>query len=119
MTLNWSDFPDAPASGTVLCPVDVLASDRVVSDMVNGFPYLGLLVDGMPRVYVNACPHQFLPLDHRSDALLSADGRHFLCTNHAAVFRVEDGAGTGGEGIGCTLSAVPVTVRGDMVVVSG
>ena len=60
--------------------------------------------------YVNACPHQYLPLDHRGSNVLSADGAVLRCTNHSAGFRVRDGVGVEGLGQDCVLDAIPIVV---------
>ncbi len=110
MHLDWTDFPDAPERGAFLCDLADIPDNGVLSKDLGGYPILVLLVDGAPRAYVNACPHQFLPLDQRSNKLRSADGLHLLCSNHTAIFRADDGMGTAGEGEGCQLSLIPTTV---------
>ncbi|MFT4715954.1 MAG: nitrite reductase/ring-hydroxylating ferredoxin subunit [Paracoccaceae bacterium] len=110
MDLHWTDFPDAPTSGAFLCALDEIPLDGVLSKDLNGFPFLVVLVGDTPHAYVNACPHQFLPLDHRGGELLTADGVHLMCSNHSAMFRVLDGQGTSGEGVGCRLSLIPTTI---------
>lgn len=109
MTLHWSEFPDAPLPGAFLFDSDEVIDGQVLSREIAGFPFLAVTLDGRVHVYVNACPHQFLPLDHRGASILSADARHLICSNHSAVFRATDGVGVGGEGVGCALSEVPVT----------
>lgn len=104
--------------GASLFDLTDIPEGGVLSKVVAGFPVLALMVDGVPRVFVNACPHQFLPLDHHGDNILSADGRHLLCTNHSAVFRAFDGEGTAGEGLDCRLSQVPVVLVGAVVTVA-
>lgn len=83
-----------------------------MSLLIGRFPVLVAAVDGAARVYVNACPHQFLPLDQRSSSLLSADGTRLMCSNHQAEFDLETGTGKAGFGLGCALSRVPVHLRG-------
>ena len=110
MNLDWTDFPDAPELGAFLCELTEIPKGVVLSKVVEGFPILALYVDQTPQVFVNACPHQFLPLDQRDGELLSNDGRHLMCTNHQAMFRVSDGQGTAGEGLGCRLSLIPSVI---------
>jgi nitrite reductase/ring-hydroxylating ferredoxin subunit len=117
MSLAWTDFPDAPALGASLCQAADLPETGVLSLQLDGYPVLLLRLGGTLRAYVNACPHQFLPLDHHGDNLLSADGKHLLCTNHAAVFRADDGIGIEGEGLNCALSPIPVVVVAGQIVI--
>lgn len=117
MTLAWSDFPGAPAAGTVLGAADDFAPGATFL-RPGGFP-LVVLHDGAGgfRAFVNLCPHQFLPLDQRGDSVLSADGARLICTNHQAEFDAATGEGTGGEGLGCALSPVPLRTGGGQIVI--
>lgn len=119
MTLDWTDFPDAPAPGTKLCDAVDLPDTGVLSLAISDFPVLLMRVAGAPRAFVNACPHHFLPLDLRGPGLLSADGQHLLCSNHSAMFRADDGLGVAGEGIGCALSLIPLETRGAGIFIQG
>jgi nitrite reductase/ring-hydroxylating ferredoxin subunit len=62
------------------------------------------------QAFVNACPHQYLPLDHRGDSILSADGTVIRCTNHGAGFCASTGHGVEGLGIDQQLDVVPVRI---------
>ncbi len=89
----------------------------MLSTFVGGFPVLALRSPGGYRAFVNACPHQFLPLDQRSSSVLSSDGSRLMCSNHQAEFRAADGTGVAGHGLGCTLSRIPTReLDGDLVV---
>lgn len=117
MSLHWSDFPGAPSPGTALGAPDDLA-DSVTFLRPGGFPLM-VLNDGGGglRAFVNLCPHQFLPLDQRAAGVLSADGTRLICSNHNAVFDAVTGEGTGGEGLGCALSPVPLRLVDGQVVI--
>ena len=119
MSDAWKSYAGAPDAGTKLCRTDEFPAGAVVCLEVGGFPILIVRVGGGMRAYVNACPHQFLPLDHKGNRLLSEDGTVIRCTNHGAGFSVETGEGTEGLGLGECLDAIPVEVDGDMVVISG
>lgn len=67
------------------------------------------------RAYVNACPHQYLPLDYRGKQLLSEDGAKLMCTAHGASFVAETGDVIAGAD--CALDAVPLELRGDMILI--
>lgn len=86
------------------------------------------LIDGVPTrlmairsgdrvvVYKNDCPHLGWPLDIVPGRFLDATGRHILCTNHGALFRIDDGVCVKGPCIGAGLAAVPCQVEDDAVV---
>lgn len=108
MTLDWTDFPDAPAAGTPICALKDVQMG-VTAQALGEFPILIIRDDAGIRVFVNACPHQFLPLDARGE-VLGADGTRLICTNHDAVFDATSGQGVSGHGLNCALSGIPVDV---------
>ncbi|SET32768.1 Rieske (2Fe-2S) protein [Paracoccus homiensis] len=116
--MSWTDYSSAPAPGTVICPADqvtgVLAV-TVTSDR-GQFPVLVLRQGDGIGAFVNACPHQYLPLDYRGDQLLSADGTALLCTAHGARFDRETGQNIAGAD--CGLDPVPVRIEGGNVVIA-
>ncbi|HBN30601.1 MAG TPA: hypothetical protein DD416_05110 [Rhodobacteraceae bacterium] len=119
MMLDWTDFPDAPQSGAKLCDAVDVPDAGVLSVLIDDFPVLVMFAGSAVRAFVNACPHQFLPLDLRAGEILSVDGQHLLCSNHTAMFRASDGLGVAGEGLGCALSAIPVEIRGAGIFIQG
>jgi nitrite reductase/ring-hydroxylating ferredoxin subunit len=114
MSDDWKSYKNAPAGGTVICAASHIGPDMVKSIVVEtghgGFPILLVRSHAGLRAYVNACPHQYLPLDYRGKNILSADGKRLRCTNHDAAFCVATGAGMEGLGIGGRLDAVPICV---------
>lgn len=116
MAETWRDMPFAPAPGTEVCAG---FDGPVASFDLDGFPLVVVRsADGI-RAYVNACPHQFLPLDWRSGNVLSGDGRVLRCSNHAAGFDAVTGQGIDGLGTGCALHPVPVEERAGCIVIGG
>ena len=78
----------------------------------------GLMVlrrGGRAFVYVNRCPHVGLPLDLRPGRFLDRDGSHILCTNHGALFRIEDGLCVFGPCLGSRLQPVATDLRDGVV----
>ena len=47
----------------------------------------GLAVYG----YLNSCPHIGISLNFQPDVFMDLTQQHLLCSNHGALFRVEDG----------------------------
>lgn len=113
----WASYPDAPAPATRICALRDVPQEGVRSIDLNGFPLLLVVsTDGL-RAYVNACPHQFLPLDWRSARILSADGGLLRCSNHDAGFDACTGEGIDGLGQGCALDPVPIREEGGDLVI--
>ncbi len=54
-------------------------------------------------VYVNRYGGTGLPLDFRPGQFLDHSRTHILCTNHGAVFRIEDGFCVSGPCAGTSL----------------
>lgn len=115
--MAWTDYSAAPEPGTPLCnarDVQTVLSLAVRTARGN-FPMLVVRTDDGLRAYVNACPHQHLPLDHRGGRILSADRARLMCTAHGARFDVSTGKAI--DGAECGLDAVPVAIRDGMVVI--
>ncbi|MCZ0962640.1 Rieske (2Fe-2S) protein [Paracoccus benzoatiresistens] len=116
--MAWTDYSSAPAAGTPVCgmaQIDGVMSLSVTTDR-GAFPLLLVRVGDTLRAYVNACPHQYLPLDYRGKQLLSADGAMLMCTAHGARFDILTGEAV--EGAECGLDPVPVDVVGGTVVIA-
>ena len=100
---------------TLLCRLDDVAD--------GGSARFTARVDGQPRsvmvirqgeqafVYVNSCPHTEAPLDFTPGKFLNLEGTHILCTNHSALFRIEDGHCVSGPCVGDSLQALDATVE--------
>lgn len=118
MSDAWKSYDGAPAPGARLCALSEVPEPGVLSLELDGFPLL-LASDGAQiKAFVNACPHQFLPLDHRGRKLLSADGTVLRCSNHGAGFLLTTGEGVEGLGLGECLDPVPIDVREGTVFVA-
>lgn len=114
----WKSYPNAPASGSDVCNLSDIDDLSTLTIDLNGFPLLLVQQDKRIHAFVNACPHQYLPLDYKGDKLLSADRTKLRCTNHGASFDIETGEGIEGLGIGCNLDIVPVrTTKNNRIVI--
>lgn len=117
MKLSWQDFPDAPPLGKVICAVSDIPCDSILAVLLGKYPVLILSVGTQINVFVNACPHHFLPLNQRSKVILSTDGRRLMCSNHLAEFNSSDGQGVTGFGTGTCLAAVPSRQKDGLLIV--
>ncbi|AXC49203.1 (2Fe-2S)-binding protein [Paracoccus suum] len=112
--MSWRDWPRAPAAGTILCPLAAVAPTASLD--LDGFPVLLVQGAGGLAGYVNACPHQYLPLDFHGPNVLSEDGARLICSAHQACFDARDGAlicGPADDG----LEALPLALIDGMVVI--
>lgn len=62
-------------------------------------------------LYRNSCPHLGTPLEWEEDKFLNPDGELIQCTNHGALFRIEDGYCLAGPCQGKSLQALPSTIE--------
>ena len=67
------------------------------------------------RAFLNICRHLPIPLDGGGRNVMAADGRHFLCRTHGALYRISDGACVQGPCGGQSLTAVAVELDGGRV----
>ncbi len=70
---------------------------------------------GQVYAYLNRCPHQRLPLDWVPGQFLDITGERIQCAVHGAQFRIEDGRCLAGPCRGDRLTAVPVYIDGDQL----
>jgi nitrite reductase/ring-hydroxylating ferredoxin subunit len=73
-------------------------------------------VAGGWRAYRNECRHRALPLDLGASSPMSDDGRHLLCHQHGALYRLHDGYCILGPCAGEKLAPVPVVEDGEDLV---
>lgn len=116
------DNPARPASGTVLCGLDEIASPgskgfrfREGDALFAGFVVRqGQTLAG----YIDSCPHAGWPLAGFAGRYLTRENDLILCAGHGALFRIADGACVAGPCPGQTLTPWPVTVKDGQVVVA-
>lgn len=117
--INWRALPGAPEAGDTLAPSADVTEGAVIPVSLGRFSVVLTRQEGRAYGWLNLCPHQFLPLDHRGDRIASADGRAILCANHGAKFDAATGEGLAGPGLGCALTAVPVVETAGEIRVGG
>ena len=66
-------------------------------------------------VYANRCPQKGLPVDFPPGRFLDLTKTRILCTNHGALFRIEDGFCVSGPCAGTSLRRPATEVRNGTV----
>lgn len=106
-------------SGRPLCRLGDIADGGAAAFTaeLGGRPtaVMALRRGGHVFVYVNSCPHIGAPLDMPPGRFLSLDKTHILCSNHGALFRIEDGHCVWGPCAGRALAPVAVSIAGEAV----
>ncbi len=109
----------APRDSTVLCRLadvpDGGSNGFVVHWRGELLRFMILRRNDQVFVYANRCPHAGLPLDFRPGRFLDRAKTHILCTNHGAVFRIEDGFCIAGPCAGESLRRRETEVRNGTV----
>ncbi len=109
----------AARDSTVLCRLADVADGGsngfVVESRGKPVRFMALRRNDQVFVYVNRCPHAGLPLDFRPGQFLDRAKTHILCTNHGAVFRIEDGFCIAGPCAGESLRRRETEVRNGTV----
>lgn len=110
MNEAWRSYSSAPDEGAPVCPAGGVPEGQarciVVTTEKGEFPLVLVRRSGKVGAYVNACPHQYLPLNYRSETVLSADDSRLLCSVHGAAFDAGTGDCLSGAAEG--LDPVPV-----------
>lgn len=91
----WSTYTNAPQEGAIICHSNEIKEGEAqcIEIVSNGgaFPLIVARINGAIYCYVNACPHQYLPLNYRTKNIISSDGCRFLCSAHGAAFDIQTG----------------------------
>ncbi|MGY8994397.1 MAG: Rieske (2Fe-2S) protein [Rhodospirillales bacterium] len=104
---SLSDIPDGDSAGFTI-------------DGDDGYPRDLIAVRKEQAVYVydNNCPHIGAPLDFVPGQFLDAAKEYIFCSNHAALFRIEDGHCVWGPCAGEDLEPLVVDIKGDDVFIT-
>ena len=75
-----------------------------------------VLRDGQVHAWQNICPHLGINLEFNPDEFMDSENYYLICSNHGALFRVEDGECVSGPCQGESLLPVAIsTENGDIV----
>ena len=65
----WRNYANAPKEGAIICPSNVIKEGKAhYMEMMSNdesFPVIATRLNGRIYCYVNACPHQYLPLNYQ------------------------------------------------------
>lgn len=85
------------------------------------WPLRGFVVrgsGGVPRAFVNVCPHAGHGLNLLPHRFLTPGGELIICASHGALFERETGLCVAGPCTGRRLRPVPIEVAGDSVLLA-
>lgn len=119
---SLADVPGAPQPGTALCRLDEIGDNEAkvftFGSEEEPFEFFVQKLGDAVYAYRNLCPHAALPLDWRPGRFMDPQRTFFLCANHGAVFRPEDGYCFAGPCRGQYLTAIGIEVRDGIVCVA-
>ena len=72
--------------------------------------------DGQFYAYQNKCPHTGVNLEWQEDQFLDLDKALIQCATHDALFVIDSGECIAGPCAGDALTAIPLSVQGDDLV---
>ncbi|WP_252108259.1 MULTISPECIES: Rieske 2Fe-2S domain-containing protein [unclassified Halomonas] len=92
---TWQNCVNAPQVGATICSSKLIEEgtahclEAIFNDKL--LPVIVIRIEGEIYCYVNTCPHQHLPLNYRSENIISSDKRSLLCSAHGASFDIKTG----------------------------
>jgi nitrite reductase/ring-hydroxylating ferredoxin subunit len=69
--------------------------------------------DGQFFAYLNRCPHLGISLEFQEQQFMDMDREFLLCSNHGALFRIEDGECVFGPCKNQALTPIAIQVHSD------
>ncbi len=107
----------------VLCTLAELAAEgsRGFTVGEGDWPLRGFVVcgtGGVPRAFVNWCPHAGHGLNLRPHRFLAPGGELIVCNSHGALFERDSGLCVAGPCAGHRLRPVPIEVVGERVLLA-
>ena len=69
-----------------------------------------VLRDAQVYAWQNTCPHLGINLEFNPDEFMDCEQHYLLCSNHGALFQVEDGRCVAGPCQGESLLNVPISI---------
>lgn len=108
-----------PATEQVLCQVDDIADGKSRGFLTEHREDKVLAVRKGDQVYVymNSCPHEWVPMDLRKDYFLTGNGQEIMCYAHNAHFVIETGLCTTGPCLNKQLIKVPHRIDDGAVII--
>ncbi len=109
------------APGEWRCPVASVPPGSTAAFTLDcgGRAVKGFVVnfEGLYAAFVNRCAHVGTPLDLWPNEFFTEDGRALVCSTHGALYEPDTGFCTAGPCAGDRLTALPLRVEGDTLVV--
>lgn len=92
-----------------LCHTDELIENEARAFRSPVGEVIAIMRDGHYYAYQNSCPHLGINLEFNPDEFMDMDKYFIVCSNHGALFQVEDGLCVSGPCQGQSL--LPVAIR--------
>ncbi len=99
---------DTAHATRLICHEEELTEGSAVRFLLTGCDLIVIRRKGRLYAYRNECPHMNLPLSNRSKGIFDKDQGHLVCTQHAAVFDVENGRCVKGPCLGMELEPINI-----------
>ena len=108
-----------PSQEQILCQLDDIPDGKSKGFFTENREDKVLAVRKGEQVYVymNSCPHEWVPMDLRKDYFMTGNGEQIMCYAHNAHFTIETGLCVSGPCIHQELIKVPHRIEAGAVIV--
>ncbi len=93
--------------GSPLCQLEDIPNPGSIDLEIDGEACFAVRKDQSVFLYRNRCPHIGLPLNLIPDRFLDYDRQYIQCSNHGALFRIDNGHCIAGPCQGQHLEILP------------
>lgn len=77
-----------------------------------------VLRDGQVHAWANTCPHLGINLEFNPDEFMDSEQYYLICSNHGALFQVEDGLCVSGPCQGEHLQAIAIRLVDNQILLA-
>ncbi len=101
-----------------LCHYSDIEESSAKGFNIEGTPLFVVKKEGAVYVYQNLCPHLSIPLEYAPNQFLDSEERFIICSNHGALFNIENGACVSGPCVDDALTPIQHTVKDNCIYVN-
>lgn len=94
----------------VLCRLDALEENVGRGFRSPAGDLVLVLRDGQVHAWRNLCPHLGINLEFNPDEFMDSEQHFLICSNHGALFQVEDGLCVSGPCHGQSLDRIEIQI---------
>ena len=101
-----------------LCHYSDIKESSAKGFNINGLNLLVVKKEGAIYIYKNLCPHLSIPLEFAPDQFLDNDASFIICSNHGALFNIENGVCVSGPCAEDTLTPIQHVIKENCIYIT-